>query len=352
MTPRERIQAVFSGRRPDRVAVADTLHHAALIQALAGPEGTPAEKTSRAIAQVLDATPEGYRTGQAHPPRSWNGWTLHQEAWSAWAVPPAPGPREDPAGWLRGLLEHEFDPVADLDEHLAALRSECERLAPATVWTSVASPDIFPGSRYSHGPIGLGAAVTLFGLEGTTYLWADEPQLLSEFLERHTAAALARIAALSAELPTRVFFIGEDIAADRGPLYPPDFLQTEFYPRLARIAAAVHARGDFVLYHSDGNLSLLLPQLMEAGIDGLHPIDVDAGMTVPALRVAHPQLVLAGGIDCNQLLSRGKPEQIKAEVRRLVEAGGERYIAGTSGELHEAIPLQNALAMLEALGRL
>ncbi|MBE7559269.1 hypothetical protein HS125_10100 [bacterium] len=351
MTPRERIEAVFAGRRPDRVPVADTLHHAGLIEAVAGREGTVAERAWRAVAKVLDATPEGILTGEARPTRAWNGWTLHCDKWSRWAEPPSPGPREDPVGWLRGLLEHDFDPLADLAEHVGELTQECERVAPAIVWTSIAAPDFYPCSRLTHGPIGLGAAVTLFGLEGLTYLLADEPGLVSEFFELYTDTALARVAALPKELPTRVFFVGEDLAHRGGPLYAPDFLAREFFPRLARIVTAIHARGDFVLYHSDGALEALLPQLVEAGIDGLHPIEVDAGLTVPALRSAFPRLVLVGGIDCIRLLSRGTPEEVGEAVRRLVEVGGERYIAGASGELHEAIPVENGLAMLAALGR-
>lgn len=352
MTPRERIHAVFSGGRPDRTPVAETLHHGPLMDRVSDRGATPDQRARQAISRLLDATREGALLGQTRPPCRRRGWTLYEERWSAWATPPSPGPREHPAAWLRESWARDFDPLADLDAQLRELRQEAEQLAPTTLWTTLAAPDFYPGSRHTHGPVGLGAAVTLFGLDGVVYLDMDEPALLSGFLERYTQASLARIAALPAQLPTRVFFVGEDLAHQGGPLFPLDFLEREFFPRLAAIVAAIHARGDFVLCHSDGDLSLLLPRLLDCGIDGLHPIDVDAGMTVHGLRREYPGLVLAGGIDCNRLLSRGTPEEIGDAVLRIVEAGGERYLAGTSGELHEAIPLENALALFAALGRI
>ena len=343
MTPAERITCAFEGRNADTVPVADFLYHRGLVEHLGGD-------ACGAVGRVLDGAREGVLSGVAGGTETRGGWTLHREAWTEWAEPPA-APGENPPAFLSQWLAAPPDPLRGLDEAVEAMRRESEAVAPAVLWSTLATPELYPGSRHTLGPIGLGAAGLLFGLEQIVYLEFDAPQLLSGFLETWTAMALARLAALPADLPSRVLFAGEDIAHAGGPLYSPDFLAREFFPRLARFVAAAHARGFFGLFHSDGKLDEILPPLVDCGIDGLHPIDVDAGMTVPRLREEYPDLTLAGGIDCNALLARSTPQEIECAVERLVEAGGARYIAGSSAELHEGIPLQNALAMFRALGR-
>ena len=39
-----------------------------------------------------------------------------------------------------------------------------------------------------------------------------------------------------------------------------------------------HAKGVKVRYHTDGNITSLLPDLVDLGIDMLHPLEAKAGM--------------------------------------------------------------------------
>jgi uroporphyrinogen decarboxylase len=103
------------------------------------------------------------------------------------------------------------------------------------------------------------------------------------------------------------------------------------------------------MFHSDGNINPLLGGLVDAGIDGLNPLEVVANMDAPAIHRAHPHLFMAGGIDTSQLLPMGSPDDVRAAVRRALDGSGGRLMVGSSSELHEGVPLKNFLAMRDAV---
>ena len=92
----------------------------------------------------------------------------------------------------------------------------------------------------------------------------------------------------------------------------PLWLRREWFPRLKRLNDAWHSRDVYCLFHSDGHLWAVLDDLIAAGIDGLNPLEVQAGMTVREVRQRYPQLFLTGGIDVSQLLPLGTPDQVRA----------------------------------------
>jgi uroporphyrinogen decarboxylase len=106
-----------------------------------------------------------------------------------------------------------------------------------------------------------------------------------------------------------------------------------------------------VMVHSCGAVREIIPMLIEAGMDGLHPLQARAaGMDAVSLaREYQRDLVFIGGVDTQDLLVHATPGQVKDEVRRLRDLLGPSYIVSPS---HEAIlpdvPLANVIAMAEA----
>ena len=143
--------------------------------------------------------------------------------------------------------------------------------------------------------------------------------------------------------------MGDDIAFHSGPLFSPRWLAEHWFPRLARIIDAYHRRGIQVLFHSDGNLNPILDALVEAGINGLNPIEVLASLDVGQIHRRHPHLFLAGGIDVSLLLPFGRPEEIKDVVVRTIDAAEGRILVGSTTELNNEVPLENYLALREAV---
>jgi uroporphyrinogen decarboxylase len=168
-------------------------------------------------------------------------------------------------------------------------------------------------------------------------------------LERNTVRAIAWIEHLPADHGIEAGMLGDDMAFKSGPLLRPAWMRKHYFGRLARVIAAHHARGIKVLFHSDGNLNPILGDLVEAGIDGLNPIEVLAGMDVADIHRRHPRLFLCGGIDVSQLLPLGAPAQVREAVERAIAAAEGRLMVGSSTELNNEVPLANYLALRDAV---
>ena len=89
--------------------------------------------------------------------------------------------------------------------------------------------------------------------------------------------------------------------------------------------------------------------LVEAGIDGLNPIEVLAGMDVADLHRRYPDLFMTGAIDVSQLLPMGTPQQVYEAVCRAIDAAEGRIMIGSSTELNNKVPLENYLALRDAV---
>jgi len=90
----------------------------------------------------------------------------------------------------------------------------------------------------------------------------------------------------------------EDMAFKNGPLISPAFFRTFMLPYYKEMVDFYKQMGaPWVTVDTDGNMTELIPLFMEAGIDGLLPFEVAAGMDVREVRRDFPDLRILGGID-------------------------------------------------------
>jgi uroporphyrinogen decarboxylase len=128
-------------------------------------------------------------------------------------------------------------------------------------------------------------------------------------------------------------------------------------PYQMRICRTLHDRSSAkVLYHSDGDVSMLMDDFIEVGVDALNPIQVTAGgmADTAGLKARYgDRIAFWGGVDTQQVLPFWKPEEVKAEVRRLVTdlGPGGGYIVAAANDIIADVPPQNICAMWEALER-
>jgi len=200
---------------------------------------------------------------------------------------------------------------------------------------------------YEYGP-GLDWVRYCLGLELFSYLSVDAPELISEYIELYTAREIQRIHATADPRLTPCALTYGDIAYKGALLHSPEWLRREFYPPLARIDAALHEHGVECLFHSDGYLMEAIDDLLDAGIDGLNPLEVVAGMDLRAVAARYgDRLFFAGGIDISQLMANGTPDQVRQACREAIDAAGPGYFIGSTTELDNGSRLENVLAMLE-----
>ncbi len=106
-----------------------------------------------------------------------------------------------------------------------------------------------------------------------------------------------------------------------------------------------------MIFHSDGYITPIVPDLIKAGVDAIAPVDSLAGMDLAGLKdVYGDRLAFVGGIDVENVLRMGSVEEVRRCVlHNLMAAGpGGGLILGTSSEeIFEMLPLKNVLAMIE-----
>ncbi|NJD01494.1 MAG: hypothetical protein FIA99_02570 [Ruminiclostridium sp.] len=122
--------------------------------------------------------------------------------------------------------------------------------------------------------------------------------------------------------------------------------EADFYGYLKKIS------GVPVVRHSCGSIMEILPDFIECGIDGIHPIQVSAkGMDTRALKEKFgSKLIFWGGIDTHKVLPYGSKREVRDEVRRRIRdlAPGGGYILGAVHNIQAEVPPQNVCTMFEA----
>ena len=150
-----------------------------------------------------------------------------------------------------------------------------------------------------------------------------------------------------------LFVINDDYGTQDGPLFRPDTWREFLKPLVRKAVKAYKEYGVKVVFHSCGSVRQFIPDFIEMGVDVLDPVQVSALGMDPAVlkREFGDALTFRGAIDTQEVLPRGTPEQVKDEVkRRILElAPGGGYIATSVHNIQPDVPLENIMAMYEAL---
>jgi uroporphyrinogen decarboxylase len=146
------------------------------------------------------------------------------------------------------------------------------------------------------------------------------------------------------------FFFGNDFGTQTSLICGPDQFDQFLMPWLKRFTEQGHRHGHQVILHSCGAIHAVIPRLIAAGVDCLHPLQALAtNMDAETLaRDFKGKIAFMGGIDTQELMTNGTPEQVKAEVRRVMRILGPRLIVSPS---HEALLPNVPPANVEALSQ-
>ena len=190
------------------------------------------------------------------------------------------------------------------------------------------------------------------GLEEFSYVAMDSPAEVERLMAAYTEYDLAMAERLAAQPDVRYVAICDDMAFKGGLVFPPDWMRKHWKAKMALILAPLKKRGIKVIFHSDGNIEALIPDLIEIGFDAINPLEPLAGMDLGHLkRTFGKDVTLIGGVDCAQLLTFEKPQRVRDEVKRLLEIGapGGGFIIGDSSQITPNTPLENVLAFYETV---
>lgn len=198
---------------------------------------------------------------------------------------------------------------------------------------------------------GLGCVANLIGFERMLVDMLRDPTFVEacfdrlthfyvEFLDRVLTAAAGGI---------DIICIQDDFGTQQGPLISFDLYRRFYKPYHKRMFDVAHRHRAKAMMHSCGAVFDFIPELIEIGVDILDPIQTNAaGMDPTRLKAEFGSaLCFHGGIDTQDTLVNGSPEDVRRHIDSLVAAlaGGGGYILAPSHYIQADAPFENVLAM-------
>ena len=191
-----------------------------------------------------------------------------------------------------------------------------------------------------------------FGMQTALMNMVAEPELV-HYVDDHIVAFYEKALKIFLEATkgkVHAILIGDDIGSQRSLMISPKLVAEFVIPGARKLIDLAHSYGVKVLYHSCGSIVEAIPQLIEAGVDIIHPIQALAvGMQPENLKAKFEgQVAFCGGVDPQELLPNGTPEQVMAKVKELREIFPTGLIISPS---HEAVQSDVPPANIEAMFR-
>lgn len=235
------------------------------------------------------------------------GLDLHMQLWVDFTTEKTPQPARYGAPIVASLADYErvlptLYPQDPFDPERLAACAEYQRRGEAIVWATLIGP--FWGPRQ------------LLGIEPHLYAFYDEPELMHR-INRDLADYNLRVMDRLCQVVTPDFItFAEDMSYNNGPMISEQLFDEFMLPYYQRMAPAIKARGTRVIVDSDGDISRALPWFQRAGVEGILPLERQAGVDVAALRAQYPDFLFNGHFD-KMCMPRGEAA-MRAEFERLL----------------------------------
>ncbi len=353
MSKRERVEATLNHQPVDRVALLEQLsHNPKVIADWTGKAIEGFNYTRDDVCDVIKKTmdmvmPPGAPNGTERITTE-DGFVIQNDNWTRWRVSRPFTDEHGARNWLRQYTVRlkEQSQVFDAEKVRNEYRNFMHELQKKIGDTVILA---FSGTGFC-------SAYEHMGLEIFTFFQIEYPEVLKEYLKVNIDLQLKYVPARADFQLSPVILIPEDFATKQGPTFSPAFLHEHLFPYVKKLTEAWHEHGIKVLYHSDGNYRKVIPDLMQCGVDGFYCLEPNCGMDIVELKNTWPQMVWAGGVDGVDLLERGTPVQVRAEVHRHIRATdalqtGGMFVASSS-EINPPIKPENFKAMVDAVGEM
>jgi len=144
----------------------------------------------------------------------------------------------------------------------------------------------------------------------------------------------------------------DDLAFKTGPMISPKMLRKYVFPWYKKFGEICRENNLYFFFHSDGVLWELIDDLIDAGVDALHPIDPTCMDIFEVKKKYGDRLTLIGNVS-NELLMQGKQTEVAERTKELIRvmAPGGGYCLSSGNSVPDWAKLENYLAMLEAAAK-
>jgi uroporphyrinogen decarboxylase len=274
-------------------------------------------------------------------------------SWGSGATEIRPGewfPMVCPMASATMVQEIEDHPWPDMDDptRVAHVTAEAARLVAENRYAIMATPWLlFPLER----------AFAMQGMDTFLMNLALHPDfaeaLLWKIQERCKVLMGHFLAALGDNVD--IIKIGDDLGTQESLMMSPTMYRAILKPIHADYIRFIRERTSAkVFFHTDGDVFPLIDDFVEMGIDILNPIQTSAGKmsNLQELKARWgDRLTFCGAVDTHRILPTGTPDEVRAEVRRVIEilGPGGGYMVSSVHTVMDDVPAENILAMVDVV---
>jgi len=318
MNSRERVLTTFQHKEPDRVPLFEGWIETSFIKVLGGDPFAAREKLG------LDCIP----VAVGHP-ASTNAWRDGIDEWGRC--------------WRNGMYGGGLVKTwRDLETYSPSLEY-AEAWFPADTMAAVRRRY---GEEYTlyyafhDGPLGL--SYESMGMEAFFLGLYDNREFVEAVIGRSTEWTIAMVQQVNAA-EVDFMMLGDDAGHKTGVMISPELFRELILPRYKEVLAVANVP---VLWHSDGFIEPLLPMIIEAGFAGVHSLEPTAGVDMGRVKEQYcEQLVLAGNLDCTNVLARQDLPRVHMDVERCLKQGapGGGYLFSSCNSIFDGLQLDSVV---------
>ncbi len=195
---------------------------------------------------------------------------------------------------------------------------------------------------------------SLRGQERAMMDLVEHPDMVHYCLDRLFDLAYTNTQRIYETIPGKVTisYVAEDMGGQDNLMFSKKHIRTFLLPRMKRMIDLIHSSGAYVFHHNDGSCRAILPDMIEAGIDILNPIQWRCrGMEREGLKADFGERVIFhGGVDNQYTLPFGSVADVRQEVQDNLSILGAHggYILAPCHNIQPVSPVENVIAMYQA----
>jgi uroporphyrinogen decarboxylase len=181
-------------------------------------------------------------------------------------------------------------------------------------------------------------AIDYFGMEECFCKMYTNPEIVTAVIDKIVNIYLKANKSLYDKFSERIdaVFFFNDLGTQLDTLVSPELFREFFMPGAQKLIEQAKSYNLKVALHSCGSIERFIPDIIEMGVDILHPIQANAkNMNAELLQSKYGKdIIFMGGLDTQDILPFGTPEKVRDETRRLINVFGKHFILSPS---HEAL---------------
>ena len=191
---------------------------------------------------------------------------------------------------------------------------------------------------------------SLRGMSDALMDFTTNPREVHRLYRALTDFYLVLIERARKELDADGILTTDDLGTQGGPFFRAETFREFLAPYYGELFARAHRFGMHFWLHSCGNIASFLPDLIGLGLDVIHPLQRHAMDERALAALVGGRTCVWAGVDVQQTIPFGTPEEVRAEVRRLLDAWRRpegRLLLGAGNMLHEDCGSANLAALFD-----